>query len=141
MILSLGLVGTTADLIWTQFGRSYHLVTYRSVIGMIDSKDDQIQQVVVDVIEGFRQPEDGRRFSARLARDLKNRGVDTDFTRTAMPISTRARLSRLCDRETVMCLFHNQLDPPIQGEPQGPSRLGLRAERSENLTDSNGRHR
>lgn len=33
------------------------------------------------------------------------------------------------------------LERPREGEPQGPSRLGFRAEPSENLADSNGSHR
>lgn len=140
-VLAVGLVGSTADLIWSQFGRPYQLVTYRSMIERLDSREDQINPVMVEVIDGFSSPEHAQRFRERLTIALKDRGVGAGLSNSSMPISTRVRLAPLCDREAVLCLFHDQADPPIQGEPQGRSRLNLQGWSSENLTDRNGRHR
>lgn len=140
-LVAAGLVGTGADLLWSLFGRPYQLVTYRSVIEMFDHRDDQIKPVTVEVIDGFSSHENAQRFRERLTIALKNREAAAWLSNAPMPISTRARLAPLCDREAVLCLFHDQADPLIQGEPQGPSRLDLRGLGSENLADRNGRHR
>lgn len=140
-LLTAGLVGTGADLLWNQFGRPYQLVTYRSVIGRLDRRDDQIKPVLVEVIDGFSRREDAERFRTSLSGALKDQGVTAGLGNAPTAISTRARLAPLCDREVVLCQFHDQADPPIQGEPQGPSRLDLPGLSSENLADRNGRHR
>lgn len=145
LVLATALIGSIVDALWTQFQRRYYLVAYRAVIQRFENSSDQLRSVPVEVIDGFTQVSDARRFAARIAAGggagASSRTSGEPARPLAIVVSTRARLSPLCDRELVICQFNDGQDPALQGEPWSPSQLNLKAVASENLTDSDGRHR
>jgi len=124
-------------------------VAYHAVIERLAKVGDQMVpvdvEVDVEVIDGFTNPRDAQQFAERLhAASGKTR---TDPASKTSPvsypvvISTRARLSPLCDQEAVICQFHDQPSSMLQGADWRPSRLDLAALQSENLANGHGSHR
>ena len=145
LVLIVVVVGTIAEALWTQFRRPYFVVTYHAVIERLAEIGDQMVSVEVEVIDGFTNPNDAQQFSKRLSSALASSrarpGSMNSPAAYPVMISTRARLSPLCDQELVMCQFHDQTNPVIQGAKWRPSRLDLAALQSENLANGYGSHR
>lgn len=142
LLLGATLVGTIAEALWTQFWRPYHLVAYRAVIERFEAGKDQIQPVEVEVLDGFTGAREARQLAERLASASRRTGSARGGQSYPIVVSTRARVWSLCDQERVLCVFHNEPAPVIQGNDWRPSRLDLTAlPRSENLTNGDGGHR
>lgn len=145
LVLIAALVGTIADALWTQFRTPYSVVAYHAVIERLAKVGDQMIPVDVEVIDGFTNPMDAQQFAERLSAASGSSRTDpaskTSPVSYPVVISTRARLSPLCDQEAVICQFHDQPSSMLQGGHWRPSRLDLAALQSENLANGHGSHR
>ena len=153
MVLIVVLVGTIADALWTQFRTPYSVEAYHAVIERLAKVGDQMVpmdvevevEVEVEVIDGFTNPRDAQRFAERLSAASGKARTDPASKNSPVSypvvISTRARLSPLCDQEALICQFHDQPSSMLQGAHWRPSRLDLAALQSENLANGHGSHR
>jgi hypothetical protein len=126
-------------------------VAYHAVIERLAKVGDQMVSVdvevvmVVVVIDGFTNPRDAQQFAERLSAASRSSRTDPASKNSPVSypvvISTRARLSPLCDQEAVICQFHDQPSSMLQGADWRPSRLDLAALQSENLANGHGSHR